>query len=586
MSPPALPTDRGAGARGPGPLLVPAALYILLAALLCSAALADPRGRLVGSGADSIQRLWFLTWVPFAVSHRLDPLVTSYLDHPLRVNLMWNNATPVLGLLAWPLTAAAGAAVAFDALMVAALAGSAWVTALVARRYVRSALAAGAAGLLYGFSPYMVGEAAGGHLPLVVAVTPPVLIALAELIWVRGRTSIGLGIALGLVLAVQLLTSEELLTTLVLVAGLSVVAIALVGPRQVLRPPPGIARPLTAAAVTFALGAAWPLLIQLHGPGSLAGAALQPPGRFVTDLVNLVVPTRLLLLAPSVATRLTAHLTAGLAESGGYLGLPLIVLLLWGGVVRRRDPWARALLLALLVVAVASLGPTLHVAGRSTGVPLPWRLVQGWPLVSNVLPARLMLYCFLAASLLLAQALDRLATRWPGPRGATLAGVVAATTLIPLVPIPLPRIPAAVPAFFRSPAVDRIAAASVVVVVPIPTIGDARAMLWQAAAMRFQMPFGYVIHRGPGGIASENRLSPPLARALVTIEFGGRPTPPSVLAAAVRRELRVEGVDWIVVGPMLHEQAALGYLTRLLGRAPAPAGAVEIWRLAPERRPR
>ncbi len=566
--------------RGPDLLLPALALYVLLAVVVCGGALAAPADRLVGSGADPIQRLWFLAWLPFAALHHQDPLVTRYLDHPLRVNLMWNNATPLLGLLAWPLTAAAGPALAYDWLVAAALALSAWVAALVARRHVRHRLAAVAAGLLYGFSPYMVGEAAGGHLPLVVAASPPLLLALGDTIWVRRRTSIGLGIALGAVLAAQLLVSEEVLTTAALVGALVVVAIGVLGPRAALHPPRHVGRTLASAVVTFGLVAAWPLLVQFHGPGRLTGVPLQPPGRFVTDLANLVVPTRLQLLAPAAATRLTDHLSGGLAEAGGYLGLPLCVLMAAAAIRWWRQPWVRVLAAVTLVVALASLGPTLHVAGRSTGVPLPWRVLQGRPLLANVLPARLMLYVFLGSALLLALVVDHIQARWSGWRGRSVAVVVAAVALVPLVPRALPWSPATVPPFFRTAALDRIAPASVVAVAPIPTILDARAMLWQAVAgLRFQMPFGYVIHRQPGGASSENRLSPPLARALVAIEVGGRAAPAAAERPAVRRELRQEGVRWVVVGPMAHEAAAVRYVTALVGRSGVRVGGVEVWRL-------
>ncbi|HVA21647.1 MAG TPA: hypothetical protein VNN74_06090 [Candidatus Micrarchaeia archaeon] len=557
--------------------------YALLAGLLCGAALASPQHRLVGAGADPIQRLWFLAWLPFAAGHHLSPLVTTYLDHPLRVNLMWNNATPLLGLLAWPVTSAVGPVVAYDLLMALALTLSAWTASLVCARYVRHHLPAAVAGLLYGFSPYMVAEAAGGHLPLVAAVTPPLLLALLDEICVRQRRPpAGLGLGLGLVCCAQLLLGEELLTTGLLVACLTLLLLAFGAPRRAVRQARRAAPALAVASLTAIAGSAVPLLTQLGGPGRLTGASLQPAGVFVTDLANLVVPTRLLVLAPHAAVALSSRFTAGLGESGAYLGLPLLAALAAAVALRRRERWTWLLLAVTAAVLVASLGPVLHVAGRSTRIALPWRLLEGLPLLRNVLPARLVLFAFLGAALLLALGLDRVQERRPGRVGVALAAAVALLALVPLLPRTLPSSPAVVPAFFRSRAVDRLAQGSVVAVAPVPTIRDARAMLWQVASgMRFQMPWGYVIHRTRDGAAQENRLSPPLARALVTIEFGGRPSRAGAIRPAIAQELRREQVGWVVVGPMAHEGRAATYVSAALGERPRRIAGIDLWRVGP-----
>ncbi len=568
-------------AHGAGWMLGSLAGYLLAAALLCWPALTDISGRLVGAGADPIQRLWFLAWVPFAIGHGAWPLTSSYLDHPLVVNLMWNNATPLLAVVAWPVTAAFGPIPAYDLLMTLALGLSAWTAALVAARHLRHRLSALAAGLLFGFSPYMVGEAAGGHLPLVVAVGPPLLLWLGDAILITGRgPRWALGLGLGGLLGAQLLVSEEVLTTELLVAALAGGLLAIAAPRAAMRRL-GRAWPgLAIAAVVFAVIAGGPLLLQLTGPGHLAGAPLQPPGRFVADLANLFVPTRLLLLAPHGALAVSRRFTAGVAESTAYIGPPLALTLLLALVLRRRSRWTWALAAATALVFLFALGPTLHVGGRSTGVPLPWRVVGGLPVLRSVLPARLTLYGFLGAALLLGLGLDSLRQRLPGRLGTWLAAGCAAVALAPLLPRALPATAAGAPAFFRTAAVDRIPQGAVVAVAPVATILDARAMLWQVVGgLRFRMPWGYVIHRGGDGAAAENRLGPPLARALFTIEFGGRPTPAAQLRGAIARELRREDLAWIVVGPMAHERSAIRYVTGALGSPPAAVAGVELWRV-------
>jgi hypothetical protein len=47
--------------------------------------------------------LWVLRWLPFAVSHGHNPLVTDYLNAPEGVNLMWNTSLVLPALLLAPM---------------------------------------------------------------------------------------------------------------------------------------------------------------------------------------------------------------------------------------------------------------------------------------------------------------------------------------------------------------------------------------------------------------------------------------------------------------------------------------------------
>jgi hypothetical protein len=39
--------------------------------------------------------MWFLRWMPFALEHGYDLLVTHHLNYPDGVNLMWNTSLPL-----------------------------------------------------------------------------------------------------------------------------------------------------------------------------------------------------------------------------------------------------------------------------------------------------------------------------------------------------------------------------------------------------------------------------------------------------------------------------------------------------------
>ncbi len=576
---PVHPVRTGGIARRPVATAAVLLGYLALAALLTAGAWRDPTGRLLGGAQDAIQHIWFLAWLPYALGHGLDPLLTRFLDHPGPVNLMWNNATPLLAALAAPITLTAGPIAAYAALLTAAVAGSAFAAYLLAARLVQHRAAAIVAGLAYGFSPYVVAQATGAHLPLATVPGPPLLgLALHELA-ARRRTDprlVGLGV--GLLLWAQLLTNEELLLTQTLMGIVALALVAAFHPTRLRQGACALRRAATPALGTFVVLAALPLWIQLAGPGRLGGGAVQPPGRYVTDLLGLVVPTQILHFAPPGAIGLTRHFTANLSEWDGYLGIPLLALAAAAPfLIRRRWAWVAA---GVGVVALAcSLGPALHVGGRTWGIPLPWTVLGRLPGLRDVLPDRLTVYAFLAAALLLAGVLDRVLAHRPRP-AAWAAGLgVAGAALVPLVPRgPLPSEPARVPAFFTTAAVDRLPPGQVAVVAPAAWGPDDVAMLWQAAsAMRFTQPFGYVLHPGPHGGAAADPPRTMLVAVLHQLQAQDPPRLPPLALRRLRRELVHLRVRAVVVGPMPGRGQTEALLARLLGRPPLRVGGVDLW---------
>jgi hypothetical protein len=552
--------------------------YLALAVWYFRLTWAAPRRATVGVYGDPWLFVWFLKWDQLSLAHAHSPLVTAYLNVPGRVNLMWNTSVVVPGLLfAW-VTAALGPVFTFNLLMTLALALSAWSAFLVFRRYVASQVAAGVGGLLYGFSPYMVGHALG-HLHLVLAVTPPLVLALLDEILVRQRTAPAwLGVALGVLAAGQLLTAEELLASELLVATAALALLVVLYGRHVRAHVAYTARAMAVAAVVCLALAAWPLYVQFTGPGR-PHTSIQPPGVAVTDLANLVVPTRLQQFAPAGAVALSDRFTGNLSEWDGYLGLPLLVLLAGVAVRWWRRPLVRVASLLALGLAILSLGPRLHVAGRVTRVHLPWRAVEAVPVVYDLLPNRLMLYVFLLAGLLVAvfaDAVGRLAER----RRRALGTAALVLALVPLLPrSPAPSTSLAVPPFFTQ-AVRRIPQGGVSLVAPFAHYPPSVApMLWQAqSGMRFRMPEGYFVGADAAGRAQFGPTETPVSQAMEAIQAGAPPPPltparRAVLVAILRRW----GVRTVLVGPMDHQATMVAFFSALLGHRPTPNGGVLAW---------
>jgi hypothetical protein len=137
-TPPPSPTGRSErlGAAALGALAL--GVYTALTIALFSKGLFTGGGTIVGAHGDPPLFIWYLQWLPFALGHHLNPLLTTYLHHPSGANLMWNTSIVFPALVLAPVTIAFGPITAYNVLCVTAVASSAWCGYLAARRFTRS----------------------------------------------------------------------------------------------------------------------------------------------------------------------------------------------------------------------------------------------------------------------------------------------------------------------------------------------------------------------------------------------------------------------------------------------------------------
>ena len=574
--------------------------FLGLAVLLFAGSWRAPISSVAGSGTEDIGIIvWFLRWVPFALGHAQNPLITTYLNAPYGVNSMWNASMPLAGMAMWPFTSIVGPIFSYNLLVTLAVALSAWCAFLAARRYVESPLAAAVGGLLYGFSPYMIAQSQG-HLHVTLAFVPPLMLLVFDEIAVRQRRpALRMGVLLGLLAACQLLLAEELLATEVLVAGVGIALLITIYPQRLAAHRLHLLQALGIAAAVFLVLAAVPIGFQFFGPQHVTGA-VQIRNAYVSDLLGFVVPTAHQQFAPTPAVQLTVGFSGYSSEWDAYLGVPLIALLIYVSLRFWKRPLVRVTSTLLLVLAVLSLGTTLHVAGQWTPLPVgalallapllrrvipvrfvlyvfpaTWVLLVAAPILSSALPARLMIYVFLFAGLLLAVLVDEW-LRAPAPGLLKLALIGAA--LLPLTPrVPFPAEPVAVPSFFTGSGVRQLPQGSVALVLPYARLANSSAMFWQAASdMRFRMPEAYALLPGPS-FGSPPTVTGSLMR---TIELG-EPTP--ALSDDLRRQVRGDLAAWkvqsIIVGPMANRERMVAFFTWLTSTPPREDGGVSIWEL-------
>jgi hypothetical protein len=519
--------------------LIALLVYVLLAAAAFSSTWIDPAGSWIGSPKDPQLFIWYLGWIPHQLGQGLNPLFTDHLNYPYGVNLMWNTSMLFPAVVLWPVTALFGPVVAYNVLITAGIALSAWLGYLAARRFVESKPWSFLAGLIYGFSPALMAQAMG-HPHVMVALFPPVALLLGHEILVRRRIHWAItGALAGVAAALQLLTGEELLAVTLLVAAIGVALVARLHSYSL--------KAAGVALAVFIVLAVYPLGFQFFGPQHVSGS-LQQSDVYVSDLLAFIVPGRFI------------HFTGNAAENDAYVGLPLLVLFIAGF---RKTRW---LALTTVIVAVLSLGPHLHVNGSVTPIPLPWAAIAWLPLMGSALPARLMAIAVLGVAIVVAAYQPR----------RLLAGLVLAAGLAAIVPsIPYPTQPAVAPAFFKQGGgVERVSPGSVVLVTPVSSHVSTDAMYWQAVAnYRFKMPEGDAFTPGP-------YLGPHpsfLQETLDALDAGHSIAITPDVQARFANDLKQHGITAIVAGPSPGQAAIVDFLTQVEGAPPDAAGGVKVW---------
>lgn len=206
------------------------------------------------------------------------------------------------------------------------------------------------------------------------------------------------------------------------------------------------------------------------------------------DLLGFVVPGRPTALGGEAYRHITSDFTAPTRGETGYLGLPLIAVLVLFAARGRRQRHTWGILAFIVCAAIASLGPALHVRGRSL-MPLPWAAVEGVPLLNNAIPDRFTMYAWLGIAIVAAMWVAG-PSRWSWRWGLIVLAVVA----IAPAPSRSPPREAEVPAFFREGLYESyIRSGDHVLIIPWGKDGFADDMLWQAATdMRFKLMGGHV----------------------------------------------------------------------------------------------
>jgi hypothetical protein len=551
--------------------------------------------RLAGKGGDLALETWFLDWTAYALAHGHNPLLTDWGNYPFGVNGITNTSVPLLGALAAPVTLLSGAFVTVTLLFTLAFPLSSLSAYVLLRRWVGWRPAAFAGGLLYGFSPYLVGQGLG-HLHLVFVPLPPLIfLVLVRMCSPQARNACAWGTLLAGLCVAQFFISAEVLASTVVVGALGLAIAAAVDPAAARDRWTFAARAIgTASLITTAL-LAYPLWLLLAGPARISGP-VQQTSYYRGNLLAAVIPDSAMHFRVAGWVRLADTFSGNPSENGSYLGVALLLLLLAGTIALWRRPAVKVAALSTVAAFVLSLGSRLTVGHHVwQAVPLPEAVLNHIPVLDNTVAARYSLYVMLGAALIFALTLEALRNRlgqllgeragaggpWPARAGAACGGL-ACLVLIPLLPAwPYSARVTQVPTYFSSVQVAAVPSGGVAVLYPFPTSGDATPMLGQiAAGLRFKVPGGRFVIPAPGSVGTPPSDQLPLVgQAFAQLAGGQMPGLTAARRSALCGQLRAWHVRAVLVQLAGARPAlVMPFFEWLLGRPPdVRSGGISAW---------
>jgi hypothetical protein len=447
----------------------------------------------IGQGSDALTYIWSLNWWPWAILHGINPMLSRFVWYPAGFHLAWADAVPGAALISLPIILLGNAVVAYNVMMVLAPAAAAWSNFLLVRYLTRDSLAALIAGYIFGFSTYEICHTLG-HLSLTL-IFPIPLIALV--VCARSAERLSRPWFLAVLVALLLLLfgfSLETFATAYMFGTIAWLSALLWLPeqrKQLLK----IGFDISVATIVV-VSATIPWFVSMWYGRNDVPDIINLPQNFSTDLANFVIPTILTRLGGLHFRDISQRFAGNISEQSGYIGLPVIAIIILWARDSRHTSVGRFLLFVLALLVMLSIGPTVEADGSDLHTWTPWRLFLSLPLIRHALPGRFSMYVALVGSI--AIGLWLAAARTSRSRAGRLSLCLVA--IIFLVPDTRGFHPwAAIPSlpFFTKENVDRALGPTPNIVI-LPSVnqqtGDrGPSMIWQwQSGMAFTQSGGYV----------------------------------------------------------------------------------------------
>ena len=345
-------------------------------------------------GNDTAVAIWSLWWGKKALLSGQSPFFTDLILYPYGVSLIFHGMVLSKALLAAPLHIALPPWAVYNAAVILAFPVAGCGMYLLARHLTASTPAAWIAGLIYGFSPYMIARSFG-HLNYLSSEWIPfyILCLLKMVRHNRSRSAIGAGFFL-------LLTAYSEYYYLIYLAMFTGGYLCYV----LFKKKDGIFNGRFLLNLLYMVGVPVigfsPVLWALR-PGSetdFVYAGWAGSGKYGADLLAFFTPPPGSLLYGSWSASLFERFTGGAStEATVFAGYAVCLLAAYAVFRMRAEPDVRMWLWTTLIFAILSLGPLLHVGGDFVfdlgsvrfAIPLPYILLHHIPLLNGArVPAR------------------------------------------------------------------------------------------------------------------------------------------------------------------------------------------------------
>lgn len=457
-----------------------------------------------GDGFDGWQNYWNLWWMKTALlEQHTSPFFTDLLYYPTGVGLLFHTLNPFNGLLTLPIQLAFGLFAAYNSVVLFSFAVGGVGAYLLARQVLgagRSRFAAFVAGVIFTFAPVHVAHLLGHMQVISLEWISFFVVYLLRALEGRRRPSRDLdrtsdqgqgggrqGAAHNAILAALFLVLTALCDWYFVLYCLIFSAAALVWHASVVR---SARRALQGGLIIAAIWLIWglalsPLLLPMVHEASQSRFMVPDPAHsraLSADLLAFITPQGFHPLWGEWARSQSAVFTASISEFTVFAGFTVLALAAWGLIAGRGAlfvAWGRHRrsadgppqtgpfggrpgfwLFALAVFFVLSLGPVLHIGGRTALLPdggeihLPYgwlaRSVPFMEITRSV--SRYDIMVMLALSILAAMGLDRLRRGRGGRRW--LAWAACAAVLFEFLPAPYPLSEPDTPSWYRMLAAD------------------------------------------------------------------------------------------------------------------------------------
>lgn len=525
--------------------------------------------------------IWNLWWMKQALCSDVELLYSNYIFAPYGVSLAFHAFVFLKAFMAVPLQYFTTAWTSYNILVLFTFSAAAYGMYLLARHLTGSTAAAWVAGLIYGFSPYMLARGTGHFNYLSSEWIPFYILCLLRLVD-EGKRCWALGAAAFLLATAY--SEYYYLIYLVMFTGFYLGYLAWRQRARILKRNFLVNFALMGSLAVVGFSPILWVLFGIDQSGFIYGG-WSGSGKLGADLLGFFVPPPHSLLYQGWGGELFARFTGGNGmEATVFTGYTVLALVLWGVWKLRAAQEVRLWAWITLIFAVLALGPLLHIGGDFVfGVgslrfafPLPYIGVHYLPLIKGVrVAARFDIMVCLGLAVLSAYALNFMlqsrARSWPLTVG------LAALISLEYFRLPYPTAAVEIPSIYRQIARDQ----RDVAVLEIPLCWRTG---WGSTGRHFDVQQLFQVVHGKrliGGFASrvpQRRLEEmealPLAGSLLALQEGVEaPVSPTVQR---REHIRAQLAELLDHLPNFVAQYAKRDASVRNFLHPAPAGPLEV----------